>query len=146
MYNPAHYEKRSPKVIYVITGINSLAIFLAGALLPSSVLYVGLLFGFYFYYMTYYAPANNIVWREIRLFIVAITGVSLGLLLLWVSCSFIGMTVCVPPNNFYAQIFISYLYSLSCLCFSWLFYRLPTFIKEIKAKLSSSRVSDNTEN
>jgi len=134
MYSPNNYKQQSATILYLIIGLNSLSILLAGIVWPLAVGFVGLLFGFNMYYWTYSVPSNSIIWREVRLFIVAITGVSLGVLLMWFSCGFLDVTMCSSPNQFKAQIFLSYFLVLPFLLLSWLFYRLPLLIRELKRK------------
>lgn len=133
MYNPSKYKKRSPIFLYLLIGINSILVFLAGVFVPPLVGIIGLLFGFNFYYYTYSIPAKNAFWREVRLFATALTGVSLGLGLLWMACGFISKPVCMTPKQFNAQVFISFAFTLPFLFLSWLFYRLPSLIRKTKA-------------
>jgi hypothetical protein len=133
MYNPLNHKQRSATFLYILVIANSLSILLVGLLLPPLVGFVGLLFGFYLYYLSYAVPAKSIWLRELRLLIVAMTGVTLGLSLLILSCKFlVEQRVCSSATSLNSQIFASYAFTLIFLIVSWLFYRLPALIREMR--------------
>ena len=133
MYNPYQYSKKRPVMfLYLLIVINGILIFLAGLFLPPLVGLIGLFFGFHLYYLSYTVPAKSTFWREARLFIIAITGVTLGVFLLWLSCGYIKIAVCTSVNQLQAQFFISYAFTLPFLLLSWIIYRLPMLIDGIR--------------
>lgn len=133
MYNPLNYKRRSAAILYILVIANSLSILLASLLLPPLVGFVGWLFGFYLYYLSYAVPAKSMWLRELRLFIVAMTGVTLGLSFLIISCEFfVEQRVCSSTSSLHSQIFASYAFTLIFLIVSWLFYRLSALIREMR--------------
>jgi len=117
-------KKRSVIILCLVVGLNSLAIFLAGIFNPPAIMLVGMIFGVYVYYLTYSIPARKAIWMELRLFLVALTGISIGSLALWVACGYIDRPVCLS-NAFRAQIFGNYAFPMIFLLMTWLAFRLP---------------------
>ena len=119
---------RSSMTIYLIIGLNALLILLADIFLPVATVFVGVLFGTFIYYRTYSVPSRKVLWMELRLYVVALVGISLGSWTFWIACGYIQKPICLP-NNFRAQILGNYAFPLVFLTLTWLFYRLPVIIK-----------------
>jgi len=121
-------KNQSPSLLYLIICLNGLSILLVGILVPSASVIVGALFGMFVYYLTYSVPARGVLWMELRLFVIALVGISLGHVFLWAACYSIQNVTCMP-SNFRALMLTNYAFPLLFLSLTWLFFRLPMIIK-----------------
>ena len=131
MLNVQKNKKRTKLKLYLIIGTNSLAILLVDILFPPGIVLISALFGLFVYYLSYSVPIKNTLLMEIRLFIVAAVGISLGSLGFWIACIFVQKVVCIP-NNLRAQLLSNFAFPMVFLVLSWLFFRLPVVVKEAK--------------
>ena len=112
---------------FLIILSDGIATLLVGLFLPPAIGLVGFIFGVYIYYKTYAVPSRTVLWSELRLYLVALAGMSLGSLMLWLACSYSNRPVCLP-NNLKAQIFGSFAFPTIFLLITWFFIKLPALI------------------
>jgi hypothetical protein len=90
---------------------------------------ISLLFGFSIYFLTYRMTAHCSFWREIRLFLVALAGNTLGSGMLFITCRLAGQVPVCAPENFQGQIFGNYFFPMVFLFLGWMIVNLPRITK-----------------
>jgi hypothetical protein len=130
--------KRLPHLRYplltaaVITGITLFLVWL----FPLRFIFT---FGWYLaiqiFILAYSLSTPKNIWLDLRLFLAAFLGSSLGSLLLWGTCNFVQKPVCFP-NTLKVLIFSNYAILLFSVFFLWLFGGLPEIIYKLYVRLS----------
>ncbi len=127
MNNSGYQTKKAVVTILGIVVANALAALIAAYTLPPANMVIGVWFGVSIYYLTYSLPSRSRLYAELRFLIVALAGMSLGSLSLWIGCGYLYRPVC-QRNHLQAQIFSNYFIPIACLLITWLFGRLPKLI------------------
>lgn len=91
-----------------------------------------LVYGTSIYFITYQIQAQSILWRELRLFLVAAVGNMLGIVLIRITCQFNSVVEVCIPHNLEANEFAIYFFPMIFLIFTWLFGSLPDIINKRK--------------